>query len=62
MLARRETNLGFSGVSVYWSPGSDDNWVSHYEVQRDGQILGKTCVGTYFFDRSPGHDPKPPMP
>ena len=58
VLARRETNLGFPGVSLYWSPGLDDNWVSHYEVQRDGQAVGKTCVGTYFFDRSPGNNPQ----
>ena len=58
VVARRETNLGFSGVSLYWSPGSDDNWLSHYEVRRNGQALGRTCVGTYFFDRSPAYDPK----
>ncbi|MBM3241976.1 hypothetical protein FJZ31_37370 [Candidatus Poribacteria bacterium] len=58
VLTRRETNLWFCGVGIYWSPGSDDNWVSHYEIRRGSEILGKTCTGTYFFDRSEGWNPK----
>ncbi|MGD0113866.1 MAG: malectin domain-containing carbohydrate-binding protein, partial [Armatimonadota bacterium] len=57
VLARRETNLGHSGVAIYWSPGSDDTWVSYYEVRRGEAILGKVSTGTYFFDHSPGWDP-----
>ena len=55
---RREMNLGFTGVGVYWSPGADNNWISFYEVRRGGVILGKTATGTYYFDRSAGWDPK----
>ena len=57
-LLRRETNLGHTGVGIYWSPGTDENWVSGYEVQRGSQMLGKVAKGTYFFDHSDGWDPK----
>ncbi len=52
--ARRETNLGHSGVALYWSPGADDNWVSYYEVRRGEAVIGKASVGTYYFDHAPG--------
>ena len=52
--ARCETNIGHSGVAVYWSPGFDDNWISLYEVSRDGNVIGKVSIGTYYFDHSPG--------
>ena len=55
---RQEMNIGFTGVGIYWSPGSDNNWISSYEVRRGEQYLGKVGVGTYFFDRSSGWDPK----
>ena len=51
---RRETNIGHSGVALYWSPGSDNNWVSYYEVRRDSKILGKASIGNYYFDHSAG--------
>ncbi|MDD5706929.1 MAG: malectin domain-containing carbohydrate-binding protein [Kiritimatiellae bacterium] len=58
VLARRETNLGHTGVMLYWSPGADNNWISYYEVTRDGQSLGRTATGLAFFDRSAGWDTK----
>jgi hypothetical protein len=57
VLSRREVNLGHSGVGVYWSPGTDNNFVSYYEVRRGSNVLGKASAGTYFFDHSPGWDP-----
>lgn len=57
VLARRESNIGHSGVGVYWSAGSDDNWISYYEVRRGEDVIGKASVGTYYFDHSPGWDP-----
>lgn len=57
-LLRREVNLGFTGVGVYWSPGSDDNWISAYEVRRGEEILGRVGIGTYFFDRSARWNPQ----
>ncbi|MFA6239865.1 MAG: hypothetical protein WC655_02995, partial [Candidatus Hydrogenedentales bacterium] len=53
---RRETNIGHAGVGIYWSPGTDDNWVSYYLVRRGDAIIGKASVGTYCFDHSPGWD------
>ena len=54
--SRREVNAGFSGVSLYWSPGSDDQWVSHYEIRRGNETISKASARTYFFDRAPGWD------
>ena len=44
------TNLGIQGVEVAWEPGSDNNWVSHYEVLKEGLIVGKAAIGSFFFD------------
>lgn len=51
---RNETNIGHSGVGIYWSPGADANWISYYEIRRGEEVVGKTCIGTYYFDHSPG--------
>jgi hypothetical protein len=51
---RRETNIGHSGVGIYWSGGSEDRWISYYEVKRGEEIVGKASVGTYYFDHAPG--------
>ncbi|MHB8971423.1 MAG: malectin domain-containing carbohydrate-binding protein [Pirellulaceae bacterium] len=56
VLSRCEINLGYSGVGVYWSPGSDDNWLSGYEIRRGDVALDKVRTGTYYFDRSEGWD------
>ena len=52
--ARRETNLGHSGVGLYWSSAEGNGWVSYYEVRRDEEVIGKASIGTYYFDHSPG--------
>jgi hypothetical protein len=44
------TNLGVQGVEVAWTPGSDNNWVSYYEVLKDGTVLAKVAIGSFFFD------------
>jgi hypothetical protein len=56
VLVRRETNLGNGGAGVYWSPGMDNNWISYYEVRRDGTILDKVAIGVYYFDHAEGWD------
>lgn len=53
-LIRRENNIGHTGVGVYWSPGADENWISYYEIRRDGKLLGKASVGNHYFDRASG--------
>lgn len=50
-------NMGYPGVELTWKPGSDDNWVSYYEVFRGGMPLDKVAKGTYYFDHSAGADP-----
>ena len=54
VLVRRETNIGQGGIGVYWSPGADNNWISYYEVRRDGRILEKVAIGDYYFDHAEG--------
>jgi hypothetical protein len=45
-------NLGVQGVELSWSAGRDDNWLSYYEVQKNGKVIGKVAKGTFFFDHS----------
>ena len=56
VLAHRETNIGHGGIGVYWSPGMDNNWISYYDLRRDGTILGKAAIGNYYFDHAAGWD------
>ena len=57
-LIRRETNIGHTGISIYWSAGTDDNWISYYEVRRNETILGRASIGACFFDHAKGWDLK----
>jgi hypothetical protein len=54
---RAAENLGYPGVELDWTPARDDNWISCYEVFRDGSFLDKVAKGTYYFDHSAGADP-----
>jgi hypothetical protein len=49
---RLGTNLGTEGIEVSWSPSHDDNWISYYEIHKNGRLAGKTAKGTFFFDHS----------
>jgi hypothetical protein len=55
---RLGTNLGVQGIEISWSPSQDDNWISYYEVHKDGKLIGKAAKGTFLFDHSSGarHD------
>jgi hypothetical protein len=46
------TNLGTQGVEISWSASHDDNWISYYEIHKNGKLIGKTAKGTFFFDHS----------
>jgi hypothetical protein len=50
------TNLGTQGIEVAWLPGRDNNWISYYEVLRNGALIGKSANGTFYFDYQPGHE------
>lgn len=60
VLVRQETNLGHTGVALYWSPGADNNWISYYEVRRGQETIGKAAIGNYYFDHAPGWNPQAP--
>ena len=49
-------NMGYPGVQLIWTAGSDNNWLSHYEIFRDGQQIDKVAKGTYWFDHSVAAD------
>jgi hypothetical protein len=51
------TQMDTNGVEVSWSPGADNNWVSYYQVSRNGQVIGKTAKGTFYFDHTPAASP-----
>jgi hypothetical protein len=47
---RLGTNLGIQGVEVAWKAGADNNWVSYYEILKDGALVAKAAIGSFFFD------------
>jgi hypothetical protein len=53
---RAAENMGYPGVELRWKPGADDNWVSYYDIFRDGRWLDRVAKGTYYFDHSAGAD------
>jgi hypothetical protein len=52
VIKRLGTNLGVQGIELSWSPSHDDNWLSYYQVRKNGKLLGRTAKGTFFFDHS----------
>jgi hypothetical protein len=50
------TNMGYVGVELNWLPGADNNWISYYQVFRNGVAIDKVSKGTYYFDHSAGAD------
>jgi hypothetical protein len=49
---RLGTNLGVQGIEITWSPSKDDNWISYYDIHKDGKFIGRAAKGTFFFDHS----------
>lgn len=49
-------NMGYPGVELAWKPGKDNNWVSYYEIFRNGVFMDKLAKGTFYFDHSAGAD------
>jgi hypothetical protein len=50
------TNMSYPGVELTWKPGSDNNWISYYDVYRNGAAIDRVAKGTYYFDHSAGAD------
>ncbi|MCC6822699.1 MAG: hypothetical protein IT579_18360, partial [Verrucomicrobia subdivision 3 bacterium] len=57
VVKRSGENMGYPGVELSWNAGKDDNWISYYEIFRDGTALDKVAKGTFYFDHSAGADP-----
>ena len=55
---RLGTNLGTQGVEVAWSAARDNNWISYYEILKNGSVVARSAKGSFYFDHSPGarHD------
>lgn len=53
---RTGENMGYPGVELSWKAGTDGNWVSYYEIFRDGVALDKVAKGTFYFDHSADAD------
>ncbi|MGD0579845.1 MAG: hypothetical protein ABSC08_13055, partial [Bryobacteraceae bacterium] len=51
---KRETWGGRTGVALRWAPSRDNVLVTGYEVIRDGRLLDRVGIGTFYFDASPG--------
>ena len=49
-------NMGYPGVELTWKAGRDDNWVSYYEIFRNGVGIDKVAKGNFYFDHSAGAD------
>ncbi len=46
------SNLGVQGIEVSWTPGEDENWISYYQIRKNGESAGRVAKGTFFFDHS----------
>ncbi|MGA9354222.1 MAG: hypothetical protein WBV46_11070 [Terriglobales bacterium] len=46
------TNLGAQGIELSWHPGHAENWISYYEIHKNGRVIGKAAKGNFFFDHS----------
>jgi len=49
-------NMGYPGVEITWQMAEDNNWVSYYEIHRNGILIDKAAKGFYYFDHSAGAD------
>ena len=49
--------MGVSGVELRWEAATDDHWLSHYTIWRDGEMIDRVAKGCFHFDHSAGADP-----
>ncbi len=56
VVKRIGTNMGFIGTELSWTAATDNNWVSYYEILRNGKAIDKVAKGSYYFDHSAGAD------
>ncbi len=53
---KESINMGYVGVELKWSKAKDNNWISYYEIYRDGRMIDKVSKGQFYFDHSAGAD------
>jgi hypothetical protein len=46
------TNVGVTGVELQWTESTDNNWLSYYQIYRDGEPIGRVSTGLFYFDHS----------
>jgi hypothetical protein len=44
-----------SGVELTWDPASDNNWISRYQIYRNGEPVDTVANGMYYFDFTDGY-------
>lgn len=44
--------MNVDGMEVTWTAGRDDNWISYYEIEKNGEAYDKVSAGTFYFDRN----------
>jgi hypothetical protein len=52
VVATPAEHLGYEGIEVTWSAGTDDRWVSSVEILKNGQPYWKVSKGEFWFDRA----------
>ena len=52
--AQVETWGGRTGVALRWLPSRDNVLVAAYEVFRDGKLVDRVGIGTFYFDAGTG--------
>ncbi len=55
-ILRNAENMDYPGVEIRWGASTDDHWLSHYEIFRNGTLIDKVAKGIYYFDHSCGAD------
>jgi hypothetical protein len=46
------TNFGVTGVELQWAASTDNNWISYYQIYRDGEPIDRVATGLFFFDHT----------
>jgi len=46
--------MGVTGIELQWDPSTDNNWISYYQIYRDGDPISRVAKGRYYFDHSRG--------
>ncbi|MFC5404746.1 hypothetical protein [Cohnella soli] len=42
-------NMGKFGIELNWTAATDNNWLSYYEIERNGVVIDKVAKGTFYF-------------